>query len=156
MPRKSKVDTESNRSEQRKHAEAVHQVNDKIDKLQETPPRHLENISSRLWSQLVPALNKSGLATSIDKTSLEAYCISYAMMRKSWEDIKKNGATYTTDSGRTYKNPNVDILSDNLQKMKTLGAELGLSPQSRTNLVDTMTDDGSEDFKEIMAQFGGK
>lgn len=156
MPRKSKVDTTSKRSEERQHAEAVHQVNDKIDKLQETPPRYLSNIASRAWSKTVPALNKSGLATTLDKQTLEAWCISYEILRKSYEDIKTNGATYTTDSGRTYKNPNVDILSDNLQKMKTLGAELGLSPQSRTNLVDTMTDDGSEDFKDIMAQFGGK
>lgn len=156
MPRRAKADSTSSRQEQRAHSEAVHMVNDKIEKLQTTPPRHLTGEASRLWTSIVPALNKSGLITSVDKTSLETYCIAYQLMRKAYDDIKENGATYTTSTGRTYKNPSIDILSDNMSKMKTIGAELGLSPQSRSNLVDIAMDDGSEDFKDIMAQFGGK
>lgn len=156
MPRKAKADSTSSRQEQRAHSEAVHIVNDKIEKLQTTPPRHLNGTASRLWSTLVPALNKSGLVTSIDRTSLESYCIAYQLMRKAYDDIKENGATYTTSTGRTYKNPSIDILSDNMSKMKSIGAELGLSPQSRSNLVDIAMDDGSENFKDIMMQFGGK
>lgn len=156
MAKNRKVNSSSKRTEQKENAEKAHELSGSIGKLQTTPPRHLSRISSRLWTQLVPMLNKTGLVNATDKQTVESYCIAYEMMRNAWDDIKKNGATYTTESGRTYKNPNVDILDNSLQKMKALSMSLGLSPQARANLVDIADDDGSEDFAKIMEQFGGR
>ena len=157
MPRNTKIDSTSSRTEQKNNAEALHQLNDKLDKLQTTPPRHLDAIASRLWGQLVPVLNESGLATSADKSTLEAFCMGYSVMRKAWESIKAEGITYTAESSsRTYKNPAVDILDKSQSQINSLGKQLGLSPQARANLTDVNLSDQSDDFENIMKQFGGK
>lgn len=157
MPRNTKIDSTSSRTEQKNNAEALHQLNDKLDSLQVTPPRHLDAIASRLWGQLVPVLNESGLATSADKSTLEAFCMGYSVMRKAWESVKAEGITYTAESSsRTYKNPAVDILDKSQSQINSLGKQLGLSPQARANLTDVNLSDGNDDFENIMAQFGGK
>lgn len=153
--RQKKVDSNSPRNEQRKRAEKLNEQKQSNKVLQETPPRHLDRISSRLWTQLVPTLNKSGLINESDKSLLEAFVMSYSLMRQAWESIKNDGATYSSDTGRVYKNPNVDILSDQQGKIKSLGTELGLSPQARANLVDVSLKDDTEEFDKLMKQFGG-
>ena len=156
MPRNTKIDSTSKRTEQKNNAEALHQLNDKLDSLQVTAPRHLDPIASRLWTQLVPALNESGLATSADKSTLEAFCMAYSVMRKAWESIKTESITYTAESSsRTYKNPAVDILDKSQSQINSLGKQLGLSPQARANLTDVNLSDQSDDFENIMKQFGG-
>jgi len=151
--RQTKIDSESKRPEQAKRAETL--KNQDTTKLQETAPRHLDRISSRLWTQLVPVLNKSGLITEQDKPVVEAFVMAYSMMRQAWDNVKENGTTYISDSGRMYKNPSVDILSDQQTKLRMLGNELGLTPQSRANMIDLASTDDTEEFKELMKQFGG-
>lgn len=156
MPRNTKIDSTSSRTEQKNNTEALHQLNNKLEPLQSTAPRHLDAIASRLWGQLVPALNESGLATSADKSTLEAFCMAYSVMRKAWESIKAEGIVYTAESSsRTYKNPAVDILDKSQSQLNSLGKQLGLSPQSRANLTDASLSDQSDDFENIMKQFGG-
>lgn len=155
MARVTKIDSTSERPEQRRRAEKL-KANAEQPAIQETPPRHLDRISSRLWTQLIPTLTKSGLITEADKPTLEAFVMAYSVLRQSWESIKENGTTYMSDSGRMYKNPSVDILSDQQTKLRMLGAELGLTPQSRANLVDLAMTDDSEEFNALLSQFGGK
>lgn len=59
-----------------------------------------------------------------------------------------------SDSGRIYKNPSADILSDQQTKLRMLGAELGLSPSARANLMDLSVADDSEDFDNLMSKLG--
>lgn len=151
--RQTKIDSNSERPEQRKRAEELSKQDN--TKLQETAPRHLDKISSRLWTQMVPEFNKSGLITQSDKPVVEGFVMAYSMMRQAWESVKDNGTTYVSDSGRMYKNPSVDILSDQQTKLRMLGAELGLTPQSRANMIDLAMTDDSEEFEKIMSQFGG-
>lgn len=83
--RQKKVDSNSPRNEQRKRAEKLNEQKQSNKVLQETPPRHLDRISSRLWTQLVPTLNKSGLINESDKSLLEAFVMSYSLMRQAWK-----------------------------------------------------------------------
>lgn len=153
MARQTKMDS-NGRPEQKARVEKLRDSSEGQQGLQLTPPRHLDKISSRLWTQLVPQLNKSGLITEADKPTLEAFVMAYSMIRQSWESIKENGTTYMSDSGRIYKNPSADILSDQQTKLRMLGAELGLSPSARANLMDLSVADDSEDFDNLMSKLG--
>jgi len=47
-----------------------------------------------------------------------------------------NGSVVAHDFTGYTKNPSVQIMSDSLSKMNSLGKELGLSPKSRNELIN--------------------
>ncbi|APS41929.1 Phage terminase small subunit [Weissella jogaejeotgali] len=123
MPRKAKITTSINdESYQRQRTEALKEANADIKQLPKTAPKHLTGVASRLWTTLVPALNKLGYITVADKSTLEAFCINYSVMREAYENIKDVGAIYE-NSGRYYKNPATAVLNDATGKVKSLGGE---------------------------------
>ncbi|MDI6550081.1 phage terminase small subunit P27 family [Leuconostoc suionicum] len=156
MPRKAKITTDdTDRAYQRERTEALKEANADIKQLPKTAPKHLTGVASRLWTTLVPALNKLGYITVADKSTLEAFCINYSVMREAYENIKDVGAIYE-NSGRYYKNPATAVLNDATGKVKSLGGELGLSPSSRATLIDMASDDdGSLNADAIADMFGG-
>lgn len=154
MAQKRKIDLDSKRKSQRLVAKRVHENSEDLKKLPETAPRHLDRIASRMWTQLVPVLNKTGITTIQDKAVVESFCMSYSMLRNAWGSIQEHGQTYESESGRIYKNPAVDILSDSQNKIKQLGGSIGLTPESRAAFVDLGKSDGSEDLDKILSKFG--
>ncbi|MGB2512111.1 phage terminase small subunit P27 family [Leuconostoc suionicum] len=156
MPRKAKLTIdESDRAYQRQRTEALKQANADMNKLPKTPPKYLTGVASRLWTTLVPELNKTGYITVADKSTLEAFCINYSAMREAYESIKSVGVMYQND-GKYIKNPATAILNDATGKVKSLGGELGLSPSSRATLIDmASSDDGSLNADAIADMFGG-
>ncbi|MGX6465684.1 phage terminase small subunit P27 family [Leuconostoc falkenbergense] len=156
MPRKAKITTSmEDESYQRERTEALKQANAELNQLPKTAPKHLTGVASRLWTTLVPALNKLGYITVADKSTLEAFCINYSVMREAYENIKDVGAIYE-NGGRYYKNPATAVLNDATGKVKSLGGELGLSPSSRATLIDLASDDdGSLNADAIADMFGG-
>lgn len=154
MVQKTKIDSNAVRKDQREKAERLHQQNEQIEKLSVTPPRHLDKVAKRCWTQIVPSLNQTGIVNIQDKPLVESFCMAYSMLRKSWESVQENGATYMSDTGRVYKNPAVDILSDSQNKIKTLGTSIGMTPESRAQFVDLGKSDGSQDLDKILNKFG--
>ncbi|WP_204202838.1 P27 family phage terminase small subunit, partial [Leuconostoc mesenteroides] len=67
--------------------EALKQANADMNKLPKTPPKYLTGVASRLWTTLVPELNKTGYITVADKSTLEAFCINYSAMREAYENM---------------------------------------------------------------------
>lgn len=157
MPRKAKLTTSmEDESYQRQRTEALKEANAELNQLPKTPPKHLTGVASRLWATLVPELNKLGYITVADKSTLEAFCISYSVMREAYDSIKEVGAIYMND-GRVIKNPATAVLNDATGKVKSMGGELGLSPSSRATLIDmASTDDGALTADDIGKMFGGK
>lgn len=153
MVQKTKIDSNATRKDQRYKTEMLHQQNEDTAKLPVTPPRHLDKVAKRIWTQLVPELNKTGVVNIQDKAVVESFCMSYSMLRTAWQNIQENGATYMSETGRVYKNPNVDILSDNQNKIKSLGTAIGLTPESRAQFVDLGKSDGSQDLDKILSKF---
>lgn len=153
MVQKKKIDSDSKIKSQRYVAEKLHEQNEDATKLPVTPPRHLDKIAKRMWTQLVPELNKTGIVNIQDKAVVESFCMSYSMLRTAWQNIQENGATYMSETGRVYKNPAVDILSDNQNKIKSLGTSIGLTPESRAQFVDLGKSDTSQDLDKILSKF---
>ncbi|MDG9745798.1 phage terminase small subunit P27 family, partial [Leuconostoc falkenbergense] len=123
MPRKAKITTDdTDRSYQRERTEALKQANAELNQLPKTSPKHLTGVASRLWTTLVPELNKTGYITVADKSTLEAFCINYSAMREAYESIKSVGVMYQND-GKYIKNPATAILNDATGKVKSLGGE---------------------------------
>lgn len=156
MPRKAKITSDdSDRAYQRQRTEALKEANAELNQLPKTSPKHLTGVASRLWTTLVPELNKLGYITSADRSTLEAFCINYSVMREAYESIKDIGVMYEKD-GRWYKNVATAVLNDSTGKVKSLGGDLGLSPSSRATLIDMAnSDDNSLNADAIADMFGG-
>ncbi|MCV3315433.1 phage terminase small subunit P27 family [Pediococcus ethanolidurans] len=110
-----------------------------------------------MWRMITDELlTKKSILKDVDVSMVESYCMSYQIFRDSFENIQKdkavtqlyeialdgNGDPIVDENGkfqRNYKgnkrNPAVNNLNDAIKNMKTIGAELGLSPSSRAELL---------------------
>lgn len=100
------------------------------------------------WEWLIRELEGMGTLTTAEGKILELYAVTYFQWRTAVEFIHKNGPTYaikagpTTAGGKTQKGqvksvgqyPQVSIASSTVKTLELLGAELGLSPASRTRI----------------------
>ncbi|KAF0525670.1 phage terminase small subunit P27 family [Pediococcus acidilactici] len=118
-------------------------------RLSKDPPDYLGTIAKATWRKVVPFLESEGKVKRIDTNLVEIYCTQYELYRNSYEHIQKHGEvtdiykSLQNSSGEIIgkdfvgwkKNPMVqtnDLASKSLIKV---GAELGLSPKSRSDLM---------------------
>ncbi len=100
-----------------------------------------------------------------------SFCTNYQLMRQAYDDIQKNGITKpiykTTISPVTgdvvakdftgfKRNPSTQILDSATAKLRSLGNELGLTPQSRAELMNIRLDDDNDGAMESLKEFFGK
>ena len=151
-----------------------------MQKLQESPPKHLKGIARYCWTQIVPELNKQGWLKQSDKLIVEQLCTQVAIYREAYQHIfvgipNKEGkckpegiqtAIYTAvqdSSGKIlehqfqgYKvNPAVKTLDSATAKIKTLSESLGMTPQSRAQLLNISDDDSEKpSLEDLKKAFG--
>ncbi|WP_252192283.1 phage terminase small subunit P27 family [Secundilactobacillus kimchicus] len=137
--------------------------------LTKEPPSYLKGIARNMWRRIVPMLLQNPVVNQLDKTLVEDFCVNYQLMRDAYIHVQENGqvsAVYHTTvspvDGKVvakdfvgYKrNPSTQIIDQASTKLKQIGAELGLSPKSRAELLEINNDDGEEvDLKEAIKQF---
>ncbi|GAK30209.1 possible phage terminase small subunit [Weissella oryzae SG25] len=154
MPRKRKITTdEGDRKDQRDATEALKESLQDANQLPETAPRHLTSEAKKLWEKLVPVLNDTGYIIDVDSSTVETLVINYAMLREAYESIKKNKVVYEID-GKIYKNPAVAIVDSTTKIIKSVGSDLGLSPQSRATLIDMAKVEEDDEGQDYAERFG--
>lgn len=137
----------------------------KIKDLPDEPPKYMEGIARYMWRRIVPMLKDNSFANEMDKTLVEALCDNYFVLRSSSKSISEHGAQFETfdyftdDDGKVTgkelksikKNPAVDSLDKATKNIRAISSELGLTPQSRADLLKLSDpDDDDED-----SPFGG-
>lgn len=106
------------------------------------PPEWLSDDAKAEWSRVVPILVERRILTEADLGSLENYCVSIGTVRQCERDIREFGLVMRTEKG-VKKNPAVAIQSDAMTRARLLGAELGLTPVSRSR--PSVREDAAED-----------
>ncbi|MGK9299605.1 phage terminase small subunit P27 family [Melissococcus plutonius] len=104
------------------------------------PPDYLGGTARYMWRRLVPLIKENPIVSELDKTMVESFCVNYQTMRLAYESIKEDGAIYTTESGMK-KNPAVQVLDLASKNLRSIGAELGLTPASRAKLLESSEDE---------------
>lgn len=120
-------------------------------KLPLNPPKYLGDYGKQIWQYIIPFLNKNKKVIRADQYLAAQYCSAYDVYRQAYENVKKegiqskkfkttlnpvNGDVVAHDFTGYAKNPSVQAMSDALNKMNTIGKELGLSPKSRNELIN--------------------
>lgn len=98
------------------------------------PPPHLGRYAKKEWKRILPLLEKNGLVTDLDYTTLASYCQAVDTWILAEQEKRKYGFTITTDKGNVIQHPAVGIANSALQNILKFCREFGLSPSSRTAL----------------------
>lgn len=117
--------------------------------LPKDPPDYLGRLAKICWRKVVPFLESTKRVQRIDTGLVEQYCSQYEIYRQAYADIQENGiqtklfvslqdstgAIIGKDFSGYRKNPAVATMNDALKQLKSIGSQLGLSPQARQNLM---------------------
>ena len=114
------------------------------------PPEYLNAVARAEWARIVPALEREGLVTHLDRANIAAYCQVYARICEAEAALAAEGTVITTPSGIRRANPWCAILNTCLRQLSALSGQLGLSPSARTH-VDITEEKRDRDFE---AQYG--
>ena len=154
MPRKAKVtNEEDDRKGQRDRTEHLKDVLAAKDKLSEQAPAHLADDAKKLWETVVPELNTTGYVIGVDASEVETLAMNYQMLREAYESVKEHGITYEAGE-KIFKNPAVGIIDSTTKVIKSIGSDLGLSPQSRATLIDMASSDDEDAGEDLAKRFG--
>lgn len=133
-----------------------------------TPPAYLGQQAKVIWRKVVPFLETQSSVNRIDSGLVEMYCTQYEIYRNAYKHVRENGevqaiykpvqdfeGTVTDKTFQGYKrNPMTNIYSDSLKNLAKIGSELGLSPKSRSELMELSgNDDSDESSTSQMKEF---
>lgn len=132
-------------------------------------PKWLDVYGKKLWPKLANYLNKNSKVLRADEYLLQQYCSSYDIYRRAYESVKKDGlqqkmykttvSPVTGDVVAKYfagfrKNPAVQTMSDALNKLNSIGKELGLSPRARSEMLElNAPEEKKKSVAESMKEF---
>lgn len=97
-------------------------------------PSWLDREAKKEWKRVAPILERLGLLTVVDTTALAAYCQSYSHWQQAERFLRKNGMTYTTQTGYARQRPEVAISQKALAQVKMFCSEFGLTPSARARM----------------------
>ena len=117
--------------------------------LSKDPPDYLGRLAKECWRKIVPFLESTEKVERIDAHLVEMYCTNYEIYRKSYEDLQENGIqtpiykTVQNSRGEAIgqdfigykKNPATDIMRNASIQLTAIGAQLGLAPKARQELM---------------------
>ena len=114
-------------------------------------PAWLDGEASAKWKTLAPHLKKLGLLTALDLDQLAVYCRAYAEYRHAEAEIDKlhGKLIETTESGRSFRNPYLEISKNAWKQMLKIGAQFGFTPASRADIEVFGDPEMSDKMKEL-------
>jgi P27 family predicted phage terminase small subunit len=97
-------------------------------------PRHLEGAARAEWRRVVPQLRRLGLATSLDRAALAAYCQAWARWLRAEGQLRRYGELVKAPSGYALPSPYLSIANKAMQQMREFLVEFGMSPAARVRV----------------------
>jgi P27 family predicted phage terminase small subunit len=99
------------------------------------PPAWLQGEALAEWHRIVPELERVGLVTALDQTTLAVYCETFGLWRQATAVVNEHGPTITSARGVVRVRPEHRIAQRALDAMRQWSAEFGLTPTSRGRLT---------------------
>ncbi len=98
------------------------------------PPGDLSDPARTAWIQLAPELVAMGTLSRVDLRALGMYCRAEARYLEAEDRIAEEGAVVRGGHGGPIKNPWVTISESSVAQMLKIGAELGMTPATRSRI----------------------
>lgn len=97
-------------------------------------PDHLSDKAKDEWDRLAGELSRAGVLTTVDTTTLAAYCEAFAQWVDAKAIVATDGLTIDNAMGATVVHPAVRIADISVKQMVRLASELGITPASRSKV----------------------
>jgi P27 family predicted phage terminase small subunit len=97
-------------------------------------PKHLTGAAKAEWARVVPQLRRLGLVGGLDRAVVSMYCVAWGRWLVAEGQLKRFGEVIKSPTGYPMQSPYLAIANTAINQMRALGAELGLSPASRTRV----------------------
>lgn len=111
------------------------------------PPSSLTGTARNEWKRVARILVERRHLTAADLGTLESYCVAIGMRDEARQKLAAEGMTYKSSSGLLKHHPACSILKAALDACARFGAELGLSPVSRSRV--TALDSDADDLSHL-------
>ncbi|HEY2024608.1 phage terminase small subunit P27 family [Paraburkholderia sp.] len=106
------------------------------------PPAHLDSYALAEWDRITPELDAIGLLSTIDGTTLAAYCqcvsrwmqAEEAIQRMKARDKLTSALMIKTSNGNAIQNPLIGVANRAMHMAIRFAAEFGMSPAARARL----------------------
>lgn len=99
------------------------------------PPSWIPREARAEWRRVVPALDRIGMLSKVDRAALTSYCLAWSRMRNAQADIDERGLFVTSIRGAECANPAVAVQKEAAQQVMRFAAEFGLTPAARARLA---------------------
>lgn len=120
----------------------------KIDAAIPPCPKHLNAEERELWAEIGKELYDLGVLTNVDAGVFEVYVTALARLRRVKADTEKP-LIFEGPNGGAIQNPYLAIENKAKEQVMKAGAELGLSPASRSRVSVKKPKEESDPFKEF-------
>jgi P27 family predicted phage terminase small subunit len=107
-------------------------------------PTFLQGDARKQYSQMAKKLAKIGLMTELDDLALSMLCQSWSEYLEANEQVKKTGILVKSPNGFPVLNPYLTVANQALKKVRSLLAEFGMTPGSRSRIHAAGADDESD------------
>ena len=94
-------------------------------------PQWLDDVARDEWNRLIPMVS---WVRGPDAMIFAAYCKAFSRSIEAEVLVAKQGMVSSTSTGGIKRHPAVSIAMESTAQMKSLAAELGLTPTSRLKL----------------------
>ena len=108
------------------------------------PPTWLSREAKAEWRRVVPELERLRLLKGPSRSSLAAYCETWATFVEATRTVHREGLTIEAKQG-VLAHPAVGIARTAGRELRALASEFGLTPSSEGRLSVPEADDGAKD-----------
>jgi P27 family predicted phage terminase small subunit len=107
-------------------------------------PTHLGAAAKKEWRRAGRFLARSGLISDLDRAAFAAYCTAWGRWVEAEEALKTYGVMLKSPNGFPMQSPYLAVANRAMEQMRSLLAEFGMSPASRTRVAGTPSDEDDE------------
>ena len=113
-------------------------------------PSWLTPYAKEEWYAVADELEKLGLLTRVDKSTMTGYAVAFGTARKAQDTIQAEGLTFTTETGYIREHPEVGVAHRAWSQVRAFAQEMGMTPAARSRIsVPSKPDEG--ELKELLS-----
>jgi P27 family predicted phage terminase small subunit len=132
----------------RRGRQSVKQGEIKIQHGRPEPPKDLDQYGVDAWDSLCDDLEQQGNLCTTDRKLIECYAKTYAILKRTEEQLAVEDLTITASNGRAFINPLVNVHQSCIARIQRLLSDLRLSPVTRSKALSKSED--SEGFEDVV------
>jgi P27 family predicted phage terminase small subunit len=107
-------------------------------------PEFLQGEAKKQYQKTAKKLARIGLMTELDDLALAMLCQGWAEYLEATDQVKKSGILVKSPNGFPVLNPYLIVANQALKKVRSLLAEFGMTPGSRSRIHAAATGDESD------------